>query len=106
MKSFVDFLAYIILVGSKPLPLVLGGLVVLLTVESLASPEGDLTGLLLTLLLVTSLSLILLPPFQWIARWAEGRRQKDYSLSEAWGAFLLGWLLFTVWGALLILRPG
>lgn len=98
MKNLLDGLAYVILIGAKPLPLVLGGMVALLVVQSLEQSKGSLTGFLLALLLVTSLSLMLLPVFQWIGHWAERRRrQKDYSPSEALAAVLVGYLLAVLW---------
>ena len=66
-----DTLAYLIDVGSRPIPYIFAGLVAGWLITSLDKFDDDTTALLMTLLLAVGVSLFALPPFLRVHRWAK-----------------------------------
>jgi len=73
VEAFKDAVAYVVFVGSKPLPFVYAALVAAWTVASLELFKNDLLALLAGTALAVSAALVLLPPLLWVKEQAEDR---------------------------------
>ena len=105
----LDLSAYVIDVGSKPIPYIFGGLVAGWLITSLDMFDDDGTAIAMTVLLAVSVSLVFLPPFLWLSRWAKsyrsqpvGEETNDKNDLARWPiAIFIGAPLFYLWVLLL-----
>ena len=108
-----DTLAYLVDVGSRPIPYIFGGLVAGWLVTSLDLFVDDTTALLMTVLLAVGVSLFALPPFLRVHRWAKDYRSRPRTSGDGapkpdyaneilnWGISMsIGVLLLTAWALL------
>ena len=104
-NSLLDTVAYLIDVGGKPIPYIFAGLVAGWLITSLDTFDDDGSAIAMAALLAISVSLVFLPPFLWLSRWAKnypsqppGRKTCDTSGLAKWPiAIFIGAPLFYLW---------
>ena len=108
-NTILGTLAYLVDVGGKPIPYIFGGLVAGWLITSIDMFDDDGTAIAMTALLAVSVSLVFLPPFLWLSRWAKiyrsqpiGAKIGDPSDLAKWPiAIFIGAPLFYLWVFLL-----
>lgn len=102
MENLKDILAYVVHVGSKPLPYIFAALVAAWTVASLELFNDDNIALGAAVSLAVGVSLLFLPPLLWIKEKADDRIGKRPNHWENWlPAQAVGLLLFLLFFLLL-----
>lgn len=101
MDKLKDMLAYLIVIGSKPVPFIFTGLVVVLLNEHLEGfADNTLAAIGLTILASSGVALIGLPPLLVIQHKAKTRYQKDLNRNDLgrWSvAWITGIVLLILW---------
>ena len=95
MEKLKDISAYLIHVGSKPIPFVFAGLVVGLLNEHIQNFSDAVVATVATILAVSAISLFILPPMLCMKRWADDRYKEDVNVWPV--AWLVGLVLLTLW---------
>lgn len=95
MEKVKDTLAYLVHVGSKPIPFVFAGLVVGLLNEHMQEFSDTAIAIVATVLAVSAVSLFILPSMLCLKRWADDRYKDDVKVWPA--AWLMGFVLLTLW---------
>ena len=93
-----DILAYVVHVGSKPIPFIFAAIVVGLFTERLERTSDLVDAVGVTVLVASGLALAVLPPLLRLRSWADKRHRDEVGFwLWAWGAsfvFLTLWAFF------------
>ena len=104
MESLKDVLAYLIVVGSKPIPFIFAGLVVGLLDEMRQLFTDVGVAIVMTVLGSSGVALFLLPPWMYLMRLARDRYSDDKP-DLWWAAWMTGMSVLTVWAFFVIWAP-
>ena len=100
MDKIGDAFAYLVNVGSRPVPYIFAGLVVGLLNEQIETYDDNLLAIASTILVASGLSLMILPPWLCLKRWADSRYKENCSMWPV--AYVIGVGALVAWMLLLI----
>lgn len=102
LGKLLDMLAYLVVIGSKPLPYIFAALIAGWTVTSLEIFDDDGVALLAAACLAIGASLVFLPPLLWVKEKADHRIGTNPEHCVRWlPAQTVGMILFILFVLLL-----